>query len=184
MAIFDQKRSFLGGSGAPKCHFLGAKGVQTHPPRCEVQCSTMFNQCSTQLGSLGLPMAQYGIFWPKKGHFWGILGPQNGIFGGPKGSKLTPLDVKYNVQPCSTNVQSIWGCWDCLWPNMALFGQKMSFLGGSGTPKRHFLGAKRAQTHPPTCEVQCSTISSQCLTHLWSLGLPMAKYGNFGPKWP
>ena len=89
------------------------------------QCSTMFNQCSSHLGSLGLPMAEYGHFWPKKGHFWGVLGPPNAIFWGQKGSKLTPPDVKYNVQPCSTNVQPIWGRWDCLWPNMAILSQKM-----------------------------------------------------------
>ena len=67
---FEQKKVILGGSGAPKCNFLGAKGVQTHPPRCEVQCSTMFNQCSTHLGSLGLPMAQYGHFEPKNAIKW------------------------------------------------------------------------------------------------------------------
>ena len=118
----------------------------------------------------------------KKGHFWGILGPQNGIFGGPKGSKLTPLDVKYNVQPCSTNVQPNWGRWDCIWPNMTFFGQKRSFLRGSGAPKWHFWGAKGVQTHPPRCEVQCSTMFNQCSTQLGSLGLPMAQYGIFWPK--
>ena len=59
---------------APKCHFLGAKRVQTHPPRCEIQCSTMFNQCSTHLGLLGPPMAKYGHFGPKMA----IFGHKNG----------------------------------------------------------------------------------------------------------
>ena len=29
---------------------------------------------------------------------------------------------------------------------------------------------------------QCSTMLNQCSSHLWSLGLPMAEYGHFGPK--
>ena len=108
--------------------------------------------------------------------------PKCPFFGGQRGPNSPPPDVKYNVQPCSTNVQPIWGCWDCLWPNMSIFGQKRSFLGGSGAPKCHFLGAKRVQTHPPGCEIQCSTMFNQCSTHLGFPGLPMANYGHFGPK--
>ena len=98
----------FGGSGTPKCHFWGAKRFQTDPPRCEVQCSTLFNQCSTHLWSLGLPMANYGHIWPKRVILGGSGAPQC-HFWGQKGSKLTLPDVKYNVQPCSTNVQPIWG---------------------------------------------------------------------------
>ena len=126
MAIYGQKGSFLRGSGAPKCHFLGAKRVQTHPPRWEVQCSTMFNRCSTNLGLLGLLIA--------------------------------------------------------LLPNIAIFGQKKVIFGGFWAPKSHFLGAKRAQTHPPRCGVQCSTMFNQCSIHLGSLGLPVPQYGHFEPK--
>ena len=75
---------------------------------------------SMSLGLLGLPMAQYGNFRS----FLGGSGTPKYHFWGQKGSKLTPPDVKYNVQPCSTNVQPIWGCWECLWPNMAILGQK------------------------------------------------------------
>ena len=145
----------------------------------------MFNLVQPMFNPFGLAGTAYGQIWPllaKKSHFWGVLGPPNAISWGQKGSKLTPPDVKYNVQPCSTNVQPIWGCWDCLWPNMAIFGQKRSFLGGSGAPKCHFFGAKRVQTHPPGCEVQCSTMFNQCSTHLGSLGLPMAQHSHFEPK--
>ena len=88
----------------------------------------MFNHVQPMFNPIGVAGTAYGPIWhflAKKGHFWGVLGPQNAIFGGPKGSNLTPPDVKYNVQPCSTNVQPIWGRWDCLWPNMAILSQKM-----------------------------------------------------------
>ena len=84
----------------------------------------------------------WDCLWPNmaiSGHFWGVLGPQSAIFGGQKGSKLTPPDVKYNVQHCSTNVQPICGRWDCLWPNMAILGQnghKMAIKHGLWRPPR------------------------------------------------
>ena len=34
------------------------------------------------------------------------------------------------------------------------------------------------------CEVQCSTMFNRCSTHLWLLGLHMAKYGHLGHKRP
>ena len=126
MAILGQKWPFLSTFWAQKRHFRVFLMVITDPPGCEIICSTMSNQSSTYLGSLGLPMAQYGNFRS----FWGVLGPPSAIFGGQKGSKLTPPDVKYNVQPCSTNVQPIWGRWDCLWPNMAILSHKMAIKYG------------------------------------------------------
>ena len=127
----------------------------------------------------------WDCLWPNmaiSGHFWGVLGPQSAIFGGQKGSKLTPPDVKYNVQPCTTNVQPIWGWKDYLWPTMAIFDRKGSFLGGSGAPQCHFWGAKRVQTDPPRCEVQYSTLFNQYSTYFGLLGLPMAQYGHCWPK--
>ena len=105
MAILGQKWPFLSTFWAQKRHFRVFLMVITDPPGCEIICSTMSNQSSTYLGSLGLPMAQYGNFRS----FWGVLGPPSATFGGQKGSKLNPPDVKYIVQPCSTNVQPIWG---------------------------------------------------------------------------
>ena len=146
MAIYGQRGSFLRGFGAPKCHFLGAKRVQTHPPRCEVQCSTMFSQCSTHLGLLGLPMAEYGHLWPKRVIFGGFWGPQMPFFFGQKRPKLTPPDVKYNVQPGSTNVQPIWGRWDCpIWQFLAKKGHFWGFLG----PQIPFFGGKKGPNSPP-----------------------------------
>ena len=77
MSFLGRKRPFLGTSRAPRWHFRGVKRVQTHPPGCVQQCSTMFNQCSTHLGWLGLPMANkrnfganFGQKWPKSGQKW------------------------------------------------------------------------------------------------------------------
>ena len=77
--------------------------------------------------------ANFQIFqiWPfraKKACFRALLGPPGDISGWSKRLKLTPPDVKYNVQPCSTNVQPIWACWDRLWPIMAFLGKKWQFL--------------------------------------------------------
>ncbi len=135
----------------------------------------MFNLVQPMFNPFGVARTIYGQLWPyltKKGHFWGVLGPPSAIFGGQKGSKLTPPDVKYNVQPCSTNVQPIWGCWECLWPNMAILGQKWPF--------RVFL---MVITDPPGCKIICSTMSNQSSTYLGSLGLPMAQYVNFRSFW-
>merc|ERR1719203_2587581 len=86
------------------------QGRENHPPGCVQQCPTMFTQCPTHLGLLGLPMAKNDIFGSKKvifGHLWG---PPVTFSGGPKGSNSPPPDVSNNVQPCSPNVQPIWGC--------------------------------------------------------------------------
>ena len=101
---------------------------QTDPPGCEIQCSTMFNQCSTHLRLLGLLMAKYGHFGPKKAVFERFWGPLVTFFGAIKAQTDPPRDVFDNVQPCLPNVQPIWACWDCLWPNMAFLGKKLPFL--------------------------------------------------------
>ena len=95
--------------------------------------------CCGKLWDISSKKTAYGQInnrhWPnmsflgQKGHFWAPLGPPGDIFGGSKWFKLTPLDVSNNVQPCSTNVQPIWACWDCLWPNMAISGQKRAIFG-------------------------------------------------------
>ena len=69
-------------------------------------------------------MATFGLFLAKKKSFWGVLGPPNNISVWSKRPKLTPPDVENNVQPCSPNVQPIWGRWDCLWPPLAILDQK------------------------------------------------------------
>ena len=66
----------------------------------------------------------------QKGCFRALLGPPGDISGWSKRLKLTPPDVKYNVQPCSTNVQLIWACWDCLWPKWP-FRAKKDISGAS-----------------------------------------------------
>ena len=72
---------------------------------------TMFNHVEPMFKPFVVAGTAYGQIWPflaKKGSFWGgVLGLPNAIFWGPKGSKLTPPDVKYNVQPWSTNAQPI-----------------------------------------------------------------------------
>ena len=112
-----------------------SKRLKLTPPGCEIQCSTMFNQCSTQLGLLGLPMAKYGHFGVKKGRFRALLRPPTDISGWAKRPKLTPPEVENIIQPCSPNVQPIWGCRDCVWPNMAFFSLKKAILGGSRAPQ-------------------------------------------------
>ena len=130
------------------------------------------------LGPLGPPK---GTFWAKTGPFWAPGGPEEG---------------RHQAKMCGNHVTNpagpIGSSWDQIWPprpsedlrgpKKGPFGAKTSPFRGPRSAVEPFLGAKRAQTHPPRCEVHCSTISNQCLTHLWSLGLPMAKYGNFGPK--
>ena len=125
---FGPKKAVFERFWGPLVTFFGAIKAQTDPPGCVWQCSAMFNQCPTHLGLLGLPMANYGHFG-QKGRFRTLLGPPGDISGWSKRLKLTPPDVKYNVQPCSTNVQPIWACWDCLWPNMAISGQKRAIFG-------------------------------------------------------
>ena len=83
------------------------------------------------------------ILDPKK-PFLGVSGAPFDIFWGPKGSYLTPLDVNYNVQSCSTNIQPIWGCWDCLWQNMSILDPKKTLLGDVWAPINIFWGPKRS----------------------------------------
>ena len=128
------------------------------------------------------PFGQEMSFLGQKWQLLRPLGPAGDTFGGPKRPKQTPPDVFDNVQLCSTNVHTIWVCWRCLWPKNVLFGPKITILDASGAPGWHFLGALKAQTDPPGCVWQCSTMFNQCSTHLGLRGLPMAKYGHFGSK--
>ena len=47
----------------PRVILVGAKGSQWPPPRCGLQCSTVFNQCSTNLRQVG-PLAGGGATIP------------------------------------------------------------------------------------------------------------------------
>ena len=114
----------FGGFWDPKVPFLGGKKVPNWPPQ---MWSTMFNIVQPMFNPFVVARTAYGQLWPyltEKGHFGGFWGPPVPFLGGKKGPNWPPPDVKYNVQPCSTNVQPIWGCWECLWPNMAILGQK------------------------------------------------------------
>ena len=53
---------------------VGQRGP-SGPPRCRIQCSTVFNRCSTNLRQVGPLMAKYGQIWPNMA--------KNGRFGGP-----------------------------------------------------------------------------------------------------
>ena len=147
--------------------------------------STMFNHVQPMFNPFGLAGTTYGQIWPfwvKKGRFRALLRPPTDISGWAKRPKLTPPEVENIIQPCSPNVQPIWGCRDCLWPNMAFFSLKKAILGGSRAPQWHLRVVQKAQTDPPGCGEQCSTLFSQCSTHLGSLGLPMATFGHSRPK--
>ena len=138
----------------PKKTFLGVPNGHNWPPR---MWDMIFNHVQPMFNQFGVAGTAYGQIWPflaKKGHFWGVLGPPNAIFWGQKGSKLTPPDVKYNVQPCSTNVQPIWGRWDCLWPNMAILGQKS-----------HKIAIKYGLWRPPRFKKGPSTFHYPNLAH-------------------
>ena len=90
---------------------VGQRGP-SGPPRCGIQCSTVFNQCSTNLRQVRPLMAKYGQKWlkmAKNGRFGGPLRPPRVILVSAKGSKWPIPDVGYDVQPCSTSVQPIWG---------------------------------------------------------------------------
>ena len=131
MANFEPKKTVFGRFWGSLVTFFGALMAQTGPPGCVWQCSTMFNHVQPMFNPFALAGTAYGQIWPfwaKKGCFWALLGPPGDISGWSKRLKLTPPDVKYNVQPCSTNVQPIWACWDRLWPIMAFLGKKWQFL--------------------------------------------------------
>ena len=72
----------------------------------------------------------------------------------------------------------------CLWLNIAILGLKTHF-GRFWGPKLTFSGGRKGPeplTDPPGCEIQCSTMFTQYLTHLGLLGLSMTKSGNFRLK--
>ena len=85
------------------------------------------NQPNTRIGP---NMAKYGQITPKM-----VLGPSGTPRGhflwvqrGPPAPPLPPNE-SYNVQPCSTSVQPIWGSRGSLWPNIAKYGQNGLFGG-------------------------------------------------------
>ena len=139
MAQYGNFRSFLGGSGTPKCHFWGAKRFQTDPPRCEVQCSTLFNQCSTHLWSLGLPMANYGHIWPKRVILGGFWGPPVPFLGGKKGPNWPPQmwSIMFNlVQPMFIPFGVARTAYGQIWPYLAEKCHKMAIKYGKWCPSR------------------------------------------------
>merc|ERR1712020_877759 len=110
MAMLGQiwpEMAILGTSKAPQGHFWGVQRDPSGPPRCGLQCSTMFNQCSTNLGQLGSPMAMLGQIWPEmailgtskapQGHFWGVQ-------SGPSGPPRCGLQCSTKFNQCSTNL--------------------------------------------------------------------------------
>ena len=122
MANFEPKKTVFGRFWGSLVTFFWGPNGPNWPPW---MCLTMFNHvqpCSTNVQPI---WACWDCLWPnmaisgQKGRFRALLGPPGDISGWSKRLKLTPPDVKYNVQPCSINVQPIWPCWDCLWPNMA-----------------------------------------------------------------
>ena len=96
--------------------------------------------------------------WPnmailgQKRPFSALLRPPTDISGWAKRPKLTPPEVENIIQPCSPNVQPIWGCRDCLWPNMAFFSLKKAILGGSRAPNDISVWSKRPKLIPPDVE--------------------------------
>ena len=65
---------------------------------------------------------------------------------------------------------------DRVWPNIAKYGRKWSFLGAPCDPRDHFRWVQRGRTGPPICEIQCSTLFNRCSTQIGQLGPSMAKY--------
>ena len=125
---FRVKKDVFGRFWGPPVTFPGGLKGSNWPPR---MWNTMFNHVQPMFNPSGPAGTAYGQLWPflgKKGCFRAPLGPPGDISGWSKRLKLTPPDVKYNVQPCSTNVQPIWACWDRLWPIMAFLGKKWQFL--------------------------------------------------------
>ena len=158
-------------------------------------CLTMFNHvqpCSTNVQPI---CACWDCLWPnmailgQKGWFWALLGPPGDISGWSKRLKLTPPDVKYNVQPCSTNVQPIWACWDCLWPNMAISGQKGRFRALLGPPGDISGWSKRLKLTPPDVKYNVQPCSTNvqpiwaCWDCLWpNMAISGQKRAIFGHK--
>ena len=87
---------------------VGAKGSQW-PPQ---MWATMFNRVQPVFNQFGAARAAYGQIRPnmaKNGRFGGPLRHPRVILVSAKGSKCPIPDVGYDVQPCSTSVQPIWG---------------------------------------------------------------------------
>ena len=127
------------------------------------------------------------IFWtmvvsPKlKKLWWHRHPPKNTFLGVPNGHNWPPRmwDMMFtHVQPMFNQFGVAGTAYGQIWP----FWAKKIIFGGFWGPQMPFFWCKKGPNSPPRCEVQCWTKSNQCLTHLGSLGLPMAKYGHFGPK--
>ena len=143
-------------------------------------------------------------FCPQKWHLGAPKPPKNDPFwpkmavGNPGDPKLIEhwLDmIKHHISHPGGSVVTIWNTRKVfLGPNSA---QKQPFLAQnchiwpyafSATPNGlgiswtwlniifHIRGVSYDHLE------QCSTMLNQCSSHLWSLGLPMAEYGNFWPK--
>ena len=90
---------------APQKCLVGAKVSKWPIPDVGYDVQPVFNQ-------FGAARAAYGQIRPnmaKNGRFGGPLRPPRVILVGAKGSKWPIPDVGYDVQPCSTSVQPIWG---------------------------------------------------------------------------
>ena len=132
LAISSQKGPFWGVLGPPNDISVWSKRPKLTPPDVEnnVQpCSPNVQPIPGRWDYLWPNMAS---FFGQKGPFWGVLGPPNDISVWSKRPKLTPPDVENNVQPCSPNVQPIWGRWDYLWPPLAIFGLFLAKKGHFG----------------------------------------------------
>ena len=80
------------------------------PPRCGIQCSTVFNRCSTNLRQVGPLMAKYGRKWLKLP----LQGPSeapHGHFGGWKGVQVAHpscgLQCSTRFNQCSTKLRQL-----------------------------------------------------------------------------
>ena len=92
----------------PRVILVSSKGSKW-PPQ---MWATMFNHDQPVFNQFGAARAAYGQIRPnmaRNGRFGGPLRHPRVILVGAKVSKWPILDVGYDVQPCSTSVQPIWG---------------------------------------------------------------------------
>ena len=92
----------------PRVVLVSAKGSKW--PILDV--ATMFNHVQPVFNRFEAARAANGLIRPnmaRNGCFGGPLRPPRVILVSAKGSKWPIPDVGYDVQPCSTSVQPIWG---------------------------------------------------------------------------
>ena len=106
-----------GPQNPPKMTFFGQKLPYLAVPATPNGLNTGWTSYFTFGGSVIL----FGTPSTQKQPFLGGSGATECHFLGAKRVQIDP--PRCEVQ-CSTKVQPIWGRWDCLWPNMAIFGQK------------------------------------------------------------